>query len=384
MKKIFFSIGLLVTLLGQWSLSLAQVSGVSDSDRRSIERELERRISQDTGENVRVRINTAESYGLNNRDTAIRGTAYLEGGRNNRREIRFDVAIDQRRNRINSVNWSYTRDQNYNNYPNNNYPNNSSGQFRGRYEIQLVATNRWLIAGRNGQVVQSNSGSPRSRQWTFEDAGNGYYYIRSVETGELLTIEGNGDNGSSIVLSNQSRYRDAQLWEIRTGPDNGYYFIARNGKSIDSPSSARYDGGRMQVYNRNGEANQRFLLHQVGDNFGRNDDYNRGRDRYDNRNNYGAGRLTWSGQVDDVVELEIQGNRVYARTISGRPVSYPNSNFSNSLPRQNVNVSARLIRGRGNVEVIEQPSARNNYRAIVRIRDSQGGADNYEIEVTWN
>jgi hypothetical protein len=44
----------------------------------------------------------------------------------------------------------------------------------------------------------------------------------------------------------------------------------------------------------------------------------------------------------------------------------------------------QLIEGRGNVEVIQQPSSRNNYQAIVLIRDSQGGADDYEIEIRWN
>ena len=145
----------------------------------------------------------------------------------------------------------------------------------------------------------------------------------------------------------------------------------------------------MQLYNRNGEANQRFWLRRVGDlnNYQYDNRRDRRRDRYNDRNQsggYGSGSLTWRGRVDGEIELEIQGNQVYERVLSGRPVSSVRRNFTSSLPRRDVNVEVQLLDGRGNVDVIQQPSSRNNYRAVVRIRDSQGGADDYEIEVRWN
>lgn len=391
MKKLLFTLGLFIVLLAEFSSVLAQRT-ISDSDRRRIEQELERQIATDNRGNFRVRLVTADAYPINNRETSVRGQATVEGRGNNRNEIWYETVIDNRRNGITNTTWGYGRNRDSGGGYN---PGPASGPLtNGRYEIQLVATRRWLMAGGNGQVVQSNSGNTRERQWDIEDAGNGYYYIRSAETGEVMTYEGRGEKGNSIVLTNQRRSRDEQLWEIRTGPDNGYYFITRNGKSMDSPSSARYDGGRMQLYDRNGEANQRFWLRRVGDLDSRYDDRyrdqdrdrDRNRDRYDDRYNQGrgAGSLAWRGRVDDVVELEIRGNRVYDRVISGQPVSSVRTNFNASLPRREVNVSAQLRRGRGKLEVIEQPSYQNNYTAIIRIRDTQGGADDYEIEVYWN
>lgn len=384
MRKLIFTLGLFLVLIGQLSFALAQPRNVSDADRRRIEQELERQISRDNRGNIRVRISTAESYYISNRETGVRGQAYLEGRNYNRNEIWYETVIENRRNSITNTTWGYGRNQNSSGGYN---PGPASGPLtNGRYEIQLVATRRLLVAGNNGQVIQSNSSNTRGQQWDIEDAGNGYYHVRSTDTGDVMTFEGRGDNGSSVVLTNQRRNRDEQLWEIRPGPDNGYYFIARNGKSLDSPSSARYDGGRMQLYDRNGEANQRFWLRRVGEIDSRYDDRSGGRYRDRDRYNQGrgSGSLTWRGRVDDVIELEIRGNRVYDRLISGRPVASVRTNFTSSLPRREVNVGAELLRGRGKVEVIEQPSSRNNYTARIRILDTQGGADDYEIEVYWN
>jgi hypothetical protein len=32
---------------------------------------------------------------------------------------------------------------------------------------------------------------------------------------------------------------------------------------------------------------------------------------------------------------------------------------------------------------VEHPSDKNNYRLVFEIRNPEGGADNYEIEVDW-
>ncbi|MBI3952018.1 MAG: beta/gamma crystallin family protein [Acidobacteria bacterium] len=97
----------------------------------------------------------------------------------------------------------------------------------------------------------------------------------------------------------------------------------------------------------------------------------------------GPGRLTWSGRVDEEVEILIRRDRVRVQTISGAPAYNERFSFSNPLPRRDVTVQVRRIRGRGSVEVIQQPDRHNNYTAIVRIRDNKGGADHYEFELTW-
>jgi len=93
--------------------------------------------------------------------------------------------------------------------------------------------------------------------------------------------------------------------------------------------------------------------------------------------------LTWSGRVDDVVRLEIQGRNVRAYTISGQALQNDRFYFYESLPRRNVNVSVNRRDGRGDVRVIQQPGRNNNYTAVVEIRDTRGGADNYLLEINW-
>ena len=94
--------------------------------------------------------------------------------------------------------------------------------------------------------------------------------------------------------------------------------------------------------------------------------------------------LTWSGRVDDVVEVRISGRRVDAITRSGVQVSSVNSNLrGGGLPQRNVTVQLDQRSGRGNVYVAQQPSSYNGYTAIIRITDSRGGADYYDFTARW-
>jgi hypothetical protein len=55
----------------------------------------------------------------------------------------------------------------------------------------------------------------------------------------------------------------------------------------------------------------------------------------------------------------------------------------NSLPLQTGNLVVQRLEGRGDVLVIEQPTSRNNYTAVLRIRDPRGGTDRYRIVAYW-
>lgn len=380
-------------------LAWAQFGSVNSADRLAIRQELESRLATQRGYRAEVRIDTAERYNLNSgNERGVRGNAQVRDRGNRWETIWYEAVLEGRRSNVIRVDWgmgdwnnrSRNRDDNRrDDYRRDDYRNDnrnpSGGAFSGRYEIQLVATNRMLDSGGGGQVVQRSANNGRSQQWEFDDAGNGYYYIRSVETGEVMTRQGE-NNGASVVLTRQRRGDDSQLWEIRSGPDNGYYFLTRGGRSMDSPSSARGEGGRMQIYSRNGEANQRFWLRQVGGDRGR--DRNDSRDRWDNRDRnrdtLGTSRLSWSGRVDGEIEIEIRGNSVRERHINGQAPFNVRTSSGFSLPRRDVSVRVNKLQGRGRVEVVEQPSARNGYVAVIRVNDSQGGADDYELEISWN
>lgn len=109
-------------------------------------------------------------------------------------------------------------------------------------------------------------------------------------------------------------------------------------------------------------------------------------DRRDDRgNDLGRGSLRWSGRVDDVVELRINGRRVETITRSGRRVEEVNSNLRGAgLPNRDVTVTVDYGGGRGNVQVVQQPTAWNGYTAVIRINDPQGGSSYYDISAYWN
>ena len=99
---------------------------------------------------------------------------------------------------------------------------------------------------------------------------------------------------------------------------------------------------------------------------------------------YGSGALQWRGAVDDLVEIRVQGSRVDYVTRSGATVRDVQTRVSGSgLPDRDVNVSIRNSQGRGEVWVAEQPSSRNNYTAIIRIKDAQSGFGYYDFQATW-
>jgi len=385
----------LFLIIGLTGSALAQQYGQARrEDRDLIQRELQSRIYNDERRSYDVRIVTAESAYSNRNENNIRGRAIISTGGSNGRNIWYEGVIDSRRNRVVSLSWGYEdnrgdrRDRYDQRDQRDRYDdrNTQSGALRtGRYEMELVATRRMLAVGNDGRtVVQSSRG--RSSQWDIEDAGNGYYYVIDANSGNAMTVQGRGDNGDSIILTRLRRGDESQMWMIKPGPDNGYYLHTPRNKSIDSPSSARNDGGRMQIYSINGEANQRFQFRYVGDNDRNRDRFDRNRQDQDRfgRDRGGSGSVTWRGRVDDVTLLEIRDRSVNDRVVSGQRATGVRFNFTSALPRSEVNVTVDKRRGRGDVRVVEQPNRRNGYTAVIEIRDSSGGSSDYEIEVSWN
>jgi hypothetical protein len=97
----------------------------------------------------------------------------------------------------------------------------------------------------------------------------------------------------------------------------------------------------------------------------------------------GSGRMTWRGSVDDDVRIVIRGGQADVETIGGTPYYNATTNFSASLPRRRVTVRLQTRRGRGEISIEQQPSRENDFAAVIRIRDTRGGASDYEFEVSW-
>jgi hypothetical protein len=95
------------------------------------------------------------------------------------------------------------------------------------------------------------------------------------------------------------------------------------------------------------------------------------------------GSMSWRGRVDDDVRIRIRGGTANVETIGGTPYYDGQANFSDSLPNRRVTVRLTQQRGRGSIVIEQQPSRENDFTAIVRIRDTRGGASDYEFTLEW-
>lgn len=98
---------------------------------------------------------------------------------------------------------------------------------------------------------------------------------------------------------------------------------------------------------------------------------------------YQSGRVSWRGRVDHMANIVISGNSVQTQDAVTMGVSNISSNISGYLARRPGTVSVRKNRGRGSVNVLQQPSPENGFTAIVQIFDPEGGAADYEVEISW-
>ena len=96
-----------------------------------------------------------------------------------------------------------------------------------------------------------------------------------------------------------------------------------------------------------------------------------------------SGSMSWRGRVDDDVRIKIRGGTANVETIGGTEYRDSQPNFTASLPSRRVNVRLTSKRGRGEIFIEEQPSRENNFAVVVRIKDSRGGASDYEFELQW-
>jgi hypothetical protein len=96
-----------------------------------------------------------------------------------------------------------------------------------------------------------------------------------------------------------------------------------------------------------------------------------------------SGSATWSGRVDNVVQLTLQGNNLRAQDMTNSGMTTTYQNVNGYLPRRSVTVTANKFGGRGNVRVVQQPNRTNNFTAIIEISDPRGGADNYRVDINW-
>jgi hypothetical protein len=180
-------------------------------------------------------------------------------------------------------------------------------------------------------------------------------------------------------------YRVTAYWQ----PAYGDVARGRDGYGWGNDGrDGRYDrdGGTTARYDRDDRRRDRDERRRERD--------ERRRDRDERRGGWGNGRgdggygggsagaLRWSGRVDAVEEIRIRGRRADSYTVSGAGASDVRSRVDGAL-RGDTFVRVRRADGRGQVQVVQQPSAANDYTAVLRVVDRQPGSGRYDIEATW-
>ncbi len=262
-------------------------------------------------------------------------------------------------------------------------------EWRGRVdrEIQIVMRGRDL----NTHLASWQDRLLRDRQRVFSvlPREDGWVTVRRDDgRGNVDVVQqpNRGNDYTAVIRITDPRggaddYRITAYWRPARGgwgDDNGWYGPG-NGRGRDNGGGWGNDDG----WNR-GQDRDRDRDHDADrDNGGwNNGGWNGGNGSWNGGWN-GGGRLHWSGGVDDQVEIRIQGNRVDNVNVTGDGLRDVRADLSGQLPRRDVSLHVDKREGRGTVSVVQQPSAWNNYTAVIRIRDTRAGMGYYDVDVTW-
>jgi hypothetical protein len=99
----------------------------------------------------------------------------------------------------------------------------------------------------------------------------------------------------------------------------------------------------------------------------------------------GKGQCDIRLQVDNEVEVSVRGDSVFVRTISGQDARDDGSECNAPLPNRDVGgVQFEVKDSRGDIRLLAEPSRRNDFTTIVRIRDGSGGFGRYHFRLSWN
>jgi hypothetical protein len=96
----------------------------------------------------------------------------------------------------------------------------------------------------------------------------------------------------------------------------------------------------------------------------------------------GYGKCTFEVVVDGTADVQIQGDRGYLNTLSGRPAIWRRLDCNQPLPRHAENFQFRAIHGRGSQTLVGDPNS-NRGTAIIRINDPKAGDETYTADLTW-
>jgi hypothetical protein len=93
--------------------------------------------------------------------------------------------------------------------------------------------------------------------------------------------------------------------------------------------------------------------------------------------------LEWRGQVDREIRIQVDNRRASVLEYGSNERARRRVDMMTGIPNRPGRLYVQKLDGRGDVDIIQQPSQSNGYTATIRIRDPKGGADRYRIAVYW-
>src|SRR5437763_17006662 len=98
----------------------------------------------------------------------------------------------------------------------------------------------------------------------------------------------------------------------------------------------------------------------------------------------GKGQCDIRLQVDNQVEVQVRSDMVFVRTLAGQDARDDGSECNAPLPNRDVGgVRFEVMDSRGDIRLLAEPSRRNDFAAIVAIRDGSGGFGRYHFRLSW-
>ena len=219
-----------------------------------------------------------------------------------------------------------------------------------------------------------------SFEWQGRVDGESIIYIR----GEDVRVDHISGNGITNETHRASRPIPARSMTLNLVETSGRGEITL----IEQPDNRNnYTAAVRSRDKQSGSGSYSFALTWArrGGRNGRDDRDNSQYNGGNNNNSYGSARrgMVWAGRVDGTDFITLRGDQVTIQHQAGLEISNMNYRFDRRLPASTTSVSVRKIKGRGKVNVVQQPDRSNGYTAIIQVEDKNGGADNYEIEVSW-
>lgn len=137
----------------------------------------------------------------------------------------------------------------------------------GWYEIANVQSGKALSLDRDmSRVTQFPQSNEEGQAWFFQAADPGFFFIRNGVNGN--TLEPTAGANSSPVLAAPFHGTPSQQWRLDRAKDGNALIVNHFGKTLDVPGGTSQDGAPMQIYDLNGDSNQRFILRPLRGEFG--------------------------------------------------------------------------------------------------------------------